>query len=236
MWARLRRAGRLLHVWAAGRAKHDAYLDDHAFLAAAFVDLYEASGDSRHLARARELVAALDARFHDDAGGAYFFTAADAERLITRQKSGADGSTPSGNAVAAHVLLRLHHLTAEDHYRMRAEEILRLYRSEAATNPFAYATLLQALELSTEGPAEVVVAGVPGAPDTEALWAAVASVYLPHHVLVSSMPGAAETLPPARGRPQVDGRATAYVCRNFVCSAPVTDPGALRPLLEAAHG
>ena len=152
------------------------------------------------------------------------------------QKSGADGSTPSGNAVAAHVLLRLHHLTAEDHYRMRAEEILRLYRSEAATNPFAYATLLQALELSTEGPAEVVVAGVPGAPDTEALWAAVASVYLPHHVLVSSMPGAAETLPPARGRPQVDGRATAYVCRNFVCSAPVTDPSALRPLLEAAHG
>ena len=236
VWARLRRDGRLLHVWAAGRAKHDAYLDDHAFLAAAFVDLYEASGDSRHLARARELVAALDARFHDDAGGAYFFTAADAERLITRQKSGADGSTPSGNAVAAHVLLRLHHLTAEDHYRMRAEEILRLYRSEAATNPFAYATLLQALELSTEGPAEVVVAGVPGAPDTEALWAAVASVYLPHHVLVSSMPGAAETLPPARGRPQVDGRATAYVCRNFVCSAPVTDPGALRPLLEAAHG
>ena len=235
-WTRLRAGGRLLHVWARGRAKQDAYLDDHAFLAAALVDLYEATGHPGHLARARELVAALDARFHDDVAGGYFFTAADAERLITRQKSGADGSVPSGNAVAAHVLLRLHHLTGEGGYRTRAEEILRLYHDEAARNPFAYASFLQALELSLEGPAEVVVVGAAGAPDTHALWSAVAAVYLPHRVLVASEPGAREILPPARERPQVDGRATAYVCRDFTCSPPVTDPAALRPLLEAARG
>jgi len=64
----------------------------------------------------------------------------------------------------------------------------------------------------------------------------VAAVYLPHRVLITSPPGAGETLAPARGRPPVDGRATAYVCRNFVCSPPVTDPAALRALLEPSHG
>jgi len=236
IWTRLRPGGRLLHVWARDRAKQDGYLDDHAFLASALVDLYEATGNPSHLGRARELVAALDTRFHDDAAGGYFFTAADAERLITRQKSGADGSVPSGNAVAAHVLLRLHHLTGEGGYGARADEILRLYRDEAARNPFAYATLLQALEFSVEGPAEVVVVGAGGAVDTQALWSAVAAVYLPHRVLVSSEPGVPEVLPPARERPQVDGRATAYVCRDFTCSPPVTDPAALRPLLEATRG
>ena len=236
VWTRLRAGGKLLHVWAGGQAKQDAYLDDHAFLAAALVDLYEATGHPHHLAGARELVAALDARFHDGAAGGYFFTAVDAERLITRQKSGTDGSVPAGNAVAAHALLRLHHLTGEAGYRTRAEEILRLYHDEAAKNPFAYAHLLQALEFSTEGPTEVVVVGASGAPDTEALWSAIAPVYLPHRVLVASDPEAAETLSPARDRPAVDGHATAYVCRNFTCSPPVTDPAALRALLEAANG
>ena len=78
--------------------------------------------------------------------------------------------------------------------------------------------------------------GAAGAPDTHALWSAVAAVYLPHRVLVASEPGAREILPPARERPQVDGHATAYVCRDFTCSPPVTDPAALRPLLEAARG
>src|SRR6185369_13814175 len=108
-----------------------------------------------HLRRAEELVAALDARFHDAQGGGYFFTAHDDERLIARSKPGADGSLPSGNAIAAHALLRLHHLTGEPGHRSRAEEILRLYHDEARQNPFAYASLLQALEFYLEGPTEV---------------------------------------------------------------------------------
>jgi uncharacterized protein YyaL (SSP411 family) len=90
-----------------------AFLDDHAYLASALVDLYEATGERRRLEQARELITALDARFRDADGGGYFFTAHDEERLIARSKSGADGSVPSGNAVAAHTLLRLHHLTGE---------------------------------------------------------------------------------------------------------------------------
>ncbi len=232
VWTAMRSGDRLLHVWARGAAKQDAFLDDHAFLASALVDLYEATGSRMYLERAEALVRALDARFHDDDAGGYFFSAHDAERLIARTKSGVDGSLPSGNAVAAHVLLRLHHLTGDGAYRTRAEEILRLYHDEATRNPFGYAAYLEALELAVEGPTEVVVVAPPGAGDADALWATVASVYLPHRVLVTAAPGEPTPLAPARDRPPVDGRATAYVCRNFTCAPPVTDGAALRSLLE----
>jgi len=234
IWSQMRVGDKLLHGWAAGRARRGAYLDDHAFLASALLDLYEATGDRVHITRARELVDALEARFHDDAGGGYFFAAADEEQLIARSKPGADGSLPSGNGVAAHVLLRLHHLTGDGRLRARAEEILRLHHDSAAENPFAYATSIQALELFLEGPVEVVVVGRRGAVDTEALWEEVARAYLPHRVLVGAAPGDPDPLAPARDRPPVGGRATAYVCRDFTCSAPATDPGELRGHLRPA--
>ena len=232
VWKHMRTEGKLLHGWAGGRARYGAYLDDHAFLASALLDLYEATGDRIHLERAQEIVAALDARFRDGAGGGYFFTAHDEEQLIARSKPGADGSLPSGNAVAAHVLLRLHHLTGEAGQRARAEEILRLYHDEAAENPFAYATYVQALELYLEGPVEVVVVGRRGAADTDALWTEVARAYLPHRVLVAAGPDEPDRLAPARERSAVDGQATAYVCRNFTCSAPVTRADELARLLQ----
>jgi uncharacterized protein YyaL (SSP411 family) len=232
LWGQVRAGDRLLHGWARGRAKQGAFLDDHAYLASALLDLYEATGERARLAQARGLVQALDDRFRDAERGGYFFTAHDEEQLIARSKSGADGAVPSGNAVAAHALLRLHHLTGAAPYRERAEEILRLYHGEAARNPFAYATYLQALELWAEGPVEVVIVdGRPGGA-AEALWAAVASVYLPHRTLVAATPEDPEPLAPARDRPAVDGRPTAYVCRHFTCSAPVTEPEALARLLQ----
>ncbi len=231
VWTRMRVGGKLLHAWAGGEARQGAFLDDHAFLAAALLDLYEAEGERSHFERARELVAALDARFHDDAAGGYFFTAHDEEQLITRVKSGADGSLPAGNAVAAHVLLRLHRLTGVGLYRDRAEEILRLYHDQAAGNPFAYTTYLQALELYLEGPTEVVVIGERGAPGVAALWRTVAGCYLPHRLLVAATPGDQDPLVPARGRPPVEDRPTANVCRDATCAPPVTEPAALRSLL-----
>jgi len=233
LWEHMVSGGRLLHGWAGGKAKGDAYLDDHSFIASALLDLYEATGERTYLARAGDVVAMLEARFHDQAG-AYFFTAHDGERLIARSKSGADGSLPAGNAVAAHVLLRLHHLTGEPCHRTRAEEILRLYHDEAASNPFGYAAYLQALELYTEGPTEVVVVGARGAPDTAALLATVAAAYLPNRVLVRAEAGEKDVPAPARDRPAVDGRATAYVCRHFACSSPTTDPAELERLLGSA--
>ena len=231
VWSQVREGGRLLHGWARGRAKQGAFLDDHAYLAAALVDLYEATHDRRRLEQARELVGVLDARFRDAEAGGYFFTAHDEERLVARSKSGADGSVPSGNAVAAHTLLRLHHLTGDDSYRERAEEILRLYADEAGRNPFGYATYLQALELYVEGPTEVIVVAAEGE-GARPMWDAVAPMYLPHRTLVAAEPGEPAPLAPAKDRPAVGGRPTAYVCRHFTCSAPVTTPEELVRLLQ----
>jgi uncharacterized protein YyaL (SSP411 family) len=231
IWEKMRNGDRLLHGWAGGRAKQGAFLDDYAYLASALVDVYEATGDRRWLGQARELVSALDARFHDATGGGYFFTAHDEERLIARSKSGADSSVPSGNAVAAHTLLRLHHLTGEASYLTRAEEILRLYQDEASRSPFGYATYLQALELYAEGPTEVIVVS-DARPAARPFWDAVAGAYLPHRTLVAARPGDPAPLAPAKDRPAVGGRATAYVCRRFTCSAPVTTPEELARLLQ----
>ena len=203
LWSQVRRDGRLLHGWAKGVAKQDAFLDDHAFLAGALLDLYEATGETLHLERARELIEALEARFHDEVGSGYFFAAHDGETLIVRTKSGTDGSIPSGNGVAALTLLRLHDLTGEERYRERAEEILRLYHPAAIQNPFGYITLLEALERWSEGSTEVVVIGDPG-PDTEALWRVAASRWIRHRTLVRVRPGsigaAGRRARPAAGR------------------------------------
>lgn len=230
LWGQVRRDGRLLHGWAKGVAKQVAFLDDHAFLAGALLDLYEATGEALHLERARELIEALEARFHDEVGGGYFFAAHDGETLIVRTKSGTDGSIPSGNGVAALTLLRLHDLTGEERYRERAEEILRLYHLSAIQNPFGYITLLEALERWSEGSTEVIVVGDPG-PDTEALWRVAASRWIRHRTLVRVRPGSSELPAVARDRPQVDGRPTAYVCRNFACSRPVHTADELAELL-----
>jgi uncharacterized protein YyaL (SSP411 family) len=232
LWGQVRQDGRLLHGWAKGHAKQDAFLDDHAFLAAALLDLYEASGDARWLTRARELVGALETRFHDAERGGYFFTPHDGELLIVRSMSGADGAIPSGSAVAAVALLRLHAFTGEDHLRARAEELLHLYHAAAAENPFAYTTYLEALERWAEGPIEVVIVGGREASDSRALWRTVATRYLPHRTLVRVEPGAGDVPAVARDRPAVEGRATAYVCRGFTCSSPVHTPEELRALLE----
>jgi uncharacterized protein YyaL (SSP411 family) len=233
LWSSLRPEGRLLHVWAAGTAKHPAFLDDHALLAGACLDLYESTGARHHVDRAVVLASELNRRFHDPRGG-YFFTPVEGETLISRSKSGIDGATPAGNPVAALVHLRLHALTGDEGQRARAEEILRLYHDAAREQPFAYTTHLEALEFLLDTPVEVVVVGRPDDPVTRALWEAVARTYLPERVLVRASPDDPTPPAPARDRPARDGHATAYVCRNYTCSEPTHDPARLEHLLRAA--
>ncbi len=236
LWSALRRDGRLLHVWARGSAKQPAFLDDHAFLAAACLDLYEAAAERRHLDRATALVDLLETHFRDVDRGGYFFTPTDGETLIARSKSGADGALPSGNAVAALVHLRLHALTGKEVHHSRAEELLRAYQQAASEQPFAYATYLEALERHTCGSTEVVLVGRSDDPAMAALWDVVSAAYLPHKILVRLAPDEADPPFPGRDRPARGGEATAYVCHNFTCSAPTTTPSELAKLLAESIG
>ena len=225
--------GHLLRTWHDGIAKYPAYLDDYAFLAAALLDLFEATGEAAYLARASECCDLLVAEFADREAGGFFFTGSAHERLVDRPKIAFDGSIPSGNAVAAETMMRLGHLTGDEAYTELARATLGLFGEVLERQPFGAAYLLGVLDDSLNGPLEVVVVGARDDAATRALVRVAQQTYAPGKSVLVTAPGepAAHLPNAARGKAQLAGRPTAYVCRSFTCSEPVTDPAALRALL-----
>ena len=235
----LLRDGRLLSVYKDGQAKLNAYLDDYAFLVEALLSTFEVTGELDDFALAQQLTATMLEEFWDEQDGGFFFTGKNHERLIDRTKSVYDQAIPSGTAVAAKNLLRLYHYTGAVDYVQRAEQILQLFRRHMEQQPFGVGSLLTALDFYLQKPQEIVLLGTPGAADTQAMQRAIHQHYLPNKIVLQLSPEQAtavlETLPLLRdvlaGKTQVEGRATVYVCHNFTCSLPITDPAALRQFL-----
>ena len=202
--------------------------------AAGLLDLYEARLERPLLARAIALVETMIREFWDDIDGAFFYTGRSHEQLISRSKPAFDSSIPSGNAVAAQVLLRLHHYTGKEDYLKRAERVLRLYYDAMERQPFGFAHMLAALDFYLEKPKEIVMVGAEGDPSLKNLANKIRSLYLPNKTLQLLVPGE----PPGpnaallEGKTQVGGKPTAYVCHNFTCSPPVTEWEDLKDLLE----
>jgi uncharacterized protein YyaL (SSP411 family) len=216
--------GRLLRTFKDGRAHLNAYLEDHAFLLEALLTLYESTFDQRWFAAARELSGQMIARFADEERGGFFETSSDHERLVARRKDLEDNPIPAGNSSAAYGLLRLAALTGEHDYQQRAEGVLRLLQEIAPRHPQAFAHLLQALDFRLAHTREVALAGS----ETIELERVVRSKFRPHIVLAGGEP---DGVPLMEGRAPVDGRAAAYVCEQFACSRPVTEPAELEALL-----
>jgi uncharacterized protein len=220
--------GRLLRTWKDGRAKLNAYLEDHAFLLEALLTLYEASFEARWFAEARALADTMIERFADDGKGGFFETSSDHERLLARRKDLEDHPIPSGNASAAYGLQRLAALTGEHDYEARAVSVLRLLHELAPKHPQAFGHLLQALDFHLSPVKEVALVG----DDLRPLERVVRGAFRPHLVLAASpASGHANGVPLLQGRSPVDGRATAYVCEHFACKAPVTKADELEQLL-----
>ena len=217
--------GRLLRTWKDGRARLNAYLEDHAFLLEALLTLYEATFEPRWFAAARELADTMIERFADDEKGGFFETSADHEQLVARRKDLEDHPIPSGNASAALGLLRLAALTGEHEYERRAVSVLRLLHELAPKHPQAFAHLLQALDFHLSPTREVALAG----DDTSALERVVRGAFRPNVVLAG---GEHDGVPLLQDREPIDGRAAAYVCEHFACKAPVTEPEELERLLS----
>jgi uncharacterized protein len=231
-----REDGRLLRSWRDGRASYDGYLDDHAFVAAAHLDLFEATGETRHLDRARALVDVLVAQFADRAAGGFFFTAADHEALIDRPKVVFDGSLPSGNAVALETLVRLSHLNGDDSHRHFVDRSFALFAPQMRGQPFGTASLIGVLDDALAGPVEVIVAGAQTDSRTQSLRRAANEVWTPNLSVLAVDPASPDEERPlaARGKNAVGGVPTAYVCHSFRCSAPVNTPDELRSALREA--
>jgi hypothetical protein len=218
--------GRLLRTFNDGRARLNAYLEDHAFLLEALLALYEATFEERWFVEARALADTMIARFADRDRGGFFTTSDDHETLVARRKDLEDNPIPSGGASAALGLLRLAALTGEATYEAAAEGQLQLLHELAPKHPTAFGHLLQALDFHLNPVREVALVG----DDVSAL-AQVVRARLRPRVVVAGGPGGDGPVPLLAGRTAVDGRPAAYVCERFSCQRPVTDPDELATLL-----
>lgn len=226
--ARAWRDGRLYATAAAGAGRRlNAYLDDHAFLIDALVELMQAEFDPDDLAFAEELADALLDSFEDRDAGGFFFTRHDHEALIQRPKPFHDNPLPSGNGAAARVLGRLAQLTGEMRYHDAAERTLRAFYRRLRERPAGCAALAGALCEQLEPPGVLVVRGVA---EEIAEWCRrLAARFMPG-LIVLAIPDGVRPLPPVLDKP-ARGAAAAWLCRGVECSPPVGDFDALERIL-----
>ena len=232
----LRKDGRLLRTHKDGVSKLNAYLEDYAYLADGLLSLYEATFDVRWFNEARQLTDTMIAQFWDEQDGGFFFTSHDHETLISRTKDFYDNATPSGNSVAAHVLLRLNLFTGEARYRELADMIFALMKNMLDRAPSGFGHLLCALDAALASSVEIAVVGKPDDEVTAELLATVFQRYLPNKVVAFAAPddaAAFATIPLLAGRTTHQAKAQAYVCQHFTCAAPVTDAESLQALLSS---
>ncbi len=210
MW----REGRLLATYKDGRAHLNAYLDDHAYLLAALLELMQASFRAVDLSWAIEIADTLLRRFEDASDGGFFFTSHDHEALLHRPKPAHDNATPAGNGIAAQALLTLGHWLGETRYLQAAERTLHAFARELGDRPSGVSSLLIALEDVVNPPTTVLLRGDAA---TCALWQrTLEGAYRPGvRVLDLSRAGA---LPDALSRPHLgENAATAWVCTGTSC-------------------
>jgi uncharacterized protein YyaL (SSP411 family) len=250
--------GRLWHTWKAGSptvAKINGYLEDYTHLIEGLLELYQTTFDPRWYQAARELAEGMIEHFSAPDGG-FFDTSDDHETLITRPRELQDNAVPSGNAMAALVLLRLAGLAVEPRYTELAQAALGPMQPLLARYPLGFAQWLIALDYALSHPREVAIVGAPEAADTRALLEVCTTGYRPHQIValgivrrrspdrggegsvrdgsteLAEVLGPTEEIPLLQDRSPIEGRATAYVCVDFTCRAPVTDPEALQALLK----
>jgi uncharacterized protein YyaL (SSP411 family) len=227
----------LLHFYKDGQAKHVGFLDDYAFYASGLVTLYETTGTARWLREAVALTEKMLAEFWDEADGGLFYTGESGEQLIVRSKDFFDNATPSGNSVAAEVLLRLSVLTGNEAYRRKAVNVIRLVHESVARYPSAFGYTLGAIDFYFSTPKEIVVVSPRGAEaEAEKLAGEIWGRYLPNKVVVQAVEGfeeeTVELVPLLRERRAEGGKPTAYVCENYSCRLPVSTPERLAAQLD----
>ncbi len=226
--------GFLFRSYKDGRARFNAYLEDYAAFARGLVALYEATFDLRWLAEAVRLTKIMQSQFADEVRGGFFQTGISHEQLVVRRKDFIDNAIPSGNSMAAELLVRLAKLTGNENYRTVATRIFQIMDAAMAQQPTGFGRMLTALDDLLSPSQEVAIVGALGDGRTEALLHETRRHYLPHTVLALKEPDSENPLPLLEGRILVDGQPAAYVCENFSCKLPVTDVEALRHLLISA--
>jgi uncharacterized protein YyaL (SSP411 family) len=223
----LRRDGVLLRTWKDGAAKITGFLEDSAFLADALITLYEASGEARHLASARELAGDALRRFSH--GAVLYDTASDAEPLVVRPRTLDDNPIPAGQSALASALLRLAAFAADTELREQALAIIGPMAAAVGRSPLGVSSMACAMDRALAPSREIAIVGPADDERTLALTRTTHHAWMPDTVLAWGDGDGVELL---ADRPLVSGAPAAYVCENFACRAPVTQPDDLAALLS----
>jgi uncharacterized protein YyaL (SSP411 family) len=224
----------------AGSADIDGYLDDYAFLTQGLLDLYEASFDVRLLSWAIQLQHAQDRLFWDVKQGGYFTTSGEDRSILLRTREAYDSAEPSPNSVGAMNLLRLWQMTDKQPCKDKADKTLATFAPRLEQLPEAMPYMMSALDFSIAKHRQIVIAGAPGADDTRALLRLVWQRYIPNRVLLladgaEGQKQLARWLPLLANVTRKQGRATAYVCENYVCNIPTADLETAARLLDGSQ-
>ena len=229
--------GRLLHRYRNGEAGLTATLDDYAFMIWALVEVYSASFSPGYLRTAVDLSHDLIAHYQDDRRGGFFFVPDDTD-LPLRQKPIYDGAIPSGNSVAMYALFVLGRMTANLELEETANRIRTAFAETVSETPAACSHFLTGLEFMLGPSFEVIISGVPGAEDTKAMIGAIRSHYAPEAVVIfrpsdEEEPEITRIAGFTRDIVTIGGKATAYVCTNYACDIPTTDPDEMVRLVRS---
>ena len=226
----MRPEGQLRRSYREGQAKLSGFLEDYSFVADGLIALYEATFERRWLDAAMELADDMISLFWDESAGAFYDTGRDHEELVVRPRDVFDNAQPCGGSVASDMLLRLSVITGNEEYATKAIAPLRTLAELMGRAPGGTGRWLAALDFYLSTPKEVAIIGSPSDSSTSDLLRTVNVRYLANRVIVGAESESAATqsgLPLLEGRGMMGGKPTAYVCENYTCQLPVTDPEAL---------
>ncbi len=224
--------GSLLHRYRKGEKGIEGFLEDYAFLVWGLIDVYQTTFDTKYLREAIELNKKMLDDFSADDGG-LFFTSNKNEKLIARTKEVYDGATPSGNSVAAYNCIRLCRLTGDMLLEERANKIMYSSASQISQSPTGFTMMLTAFDFAFGPTKEIVITGNKNAEDTKEMLRTLFEMYIPNKVVVLHEDGEVgkeieSIVDFIKPNISIEGKATAYVCENFVCKIPTTSPEKLR--------
>ncbi|MEA2489602.1 MAG: uncharacterized protein QOH21_1394, partial [Acidobacteriota bacterium] len=225
------RAARVLTKAPIRHAGAAPYLDDYAFLVWGLLNLYEATFDVRWLEQALTLARESIRRFRGP-DALFYITASDAEPLLIRPRELTDGALPSGNSIQLLNLIRLGRITADPTWQQHADALMRAVSEAVSIAPSSSTALLSAVDFALGPSYEIVLAGT----DVRAFQRVLNTIFLPNKVVLHRPAGTAASIiaiaPYTALQKPVRGKATAYVCTNYVCRLPITDPRDLQAIAE----
>ena len=232
-----RQSGRLKRRYREGEAAIEGLVDDYAFFIQGLLDLYETSLDGRWLILAMELTETQNRLFWDSDNGGFYSTAGEDPSILIRMKEDYDGAEPSPNSIAVLNLLRLSQMAGNETWREMAQRSIQAFERRLLSTPYAMPQMMAAVNFYLDKPKQILIAGQRNSPDTKAILREVHKRFIPNKILVLADGGPAQqrlaaSLEILNSLRQIDGKATAYICQDYVCKLPANDVAVVARLLD----